>query len=110
MLLNNSTFLWLNLLIARSRSCAEASVGLDGFIATNAIAAAAHSSVLALVMRTSEKKRVRLNQRGVFICLEMLIEVEPLSSLGTSDSELEGDRQEFLVLHFCNVEPNVGLA
>ena len=34
-----------------------------------------------------------------------LIEVEPLSSLGTSDSELEQDRQEFLVLHFCNVEP-----
>ena len=75
-----------------------------------AIAAAAVRSVLALVMRTSEKKRVRLDQRGVFICLEMLIEVEPLSSLGTSDSELERDRQEFLVLHFCNVEPNVGLA
>jgi hypothetical protein len=32
----------------------------------------------------------------------MLIEVEPLSSLGTSDSELGEIRQEFLVLHFCN--------
>src|SRR5467141_5107933 len=56
-----------NLLIARSRSCDEATVELGGFIATNAIAAAVVRRTLALVMRTSEKKRVRLNGGGVFI-------------------------------------------
>jgi hypothetical protein len=40
----------------------------DGFAATNAIAAAAVRRTLALVMRTSEKKRVRLEEGGVFIC------------------------------------------
>jgi hypothetical protein len=76
----------------------------DGFTATNAIATAADKSVPATAKRTAEAKRFRLNECGVFIYLEMLIEVEPLSSLGSSDSELKEDRQEFLVLHFCNVE------
>jgi hypothetical protein len=40
---------------------------LDGFTATKAIAAAAARRTLALVMRASEKKRVRLNEGGVFI-------------------------------------------
>jgi hypothetical protein len=41
--------------------------GPDGFTATKAIAAAADIKVTALVMRRIELKRLRLNQRRVFI-------------------------------------------
>jgi hypothetical protein len=58
--------------------------GLGGFTATKAIAAAADISVTTLAMRTSEKKRFRLNERGVFICLDMLRRAEVLPSLGES--------------------------
>jgi hypothetical protein len=43
--------------------------GLDGFTATNAIAAAANNSVPAIVKRRVEKKRVWLNECGVFILI-----------------------------------------
>jgi hypothetical protein len=41
--------------------------GLDDFTATNAIAAAAVRTTLALVTRASENKRFRLNECGVSI-------------------------------------------
>jgi hypothetical protein len=64
--LNNAARFWLILLIAFLLPDFPHN-GPDGFTATNAIAAAAVRRILALVMRASEKKRVRVNQRGVFI-------------------------------------------
>jgi CheY-like chemotaxis protein len=52
-----------------------AHAGMDGFTATNAIAAAANKSVPALVKRTNEKKRFRLNECGVFMVSWILWEV-----------------------------------
>ena len=55
--------------IGFGKACApvDCAMALDGRTATKAIAAAAEISVPAPAMRTIEKKRFRLNQRGVFI-------------------------------------------
>jgi hypothetical protein len=43
----------------------------DGATATNAIAAAAVTTALAVATRTIEMKRFRLNQRGIFMFVEL---------------------------------------
>jgi hypothetical protein len=58
--------------------------GPDGFTATNAVAAAADIKVTTLAMRRCGTRPLRVNQRGVFICLEML------TTSWSGESELGG--------------------
>ena len=100
-----------NLLIVRSRSCDEARVGLGAFIATKAIAAAAVRSVLALVMRTSEKKRVRPNERGVFIYFLSCSSGRCLESRTKEGTVCQSHKSStHLTLHLCNRGLNARLA
>jgi len=45
--------------------------GPDGFTATNAIATAADTKVTTPAMRRCDTRRFRVNERRVFICVEM---------------------------------------
>src|SRR5215831_3182658 len=66
----------------------------DGFTATNAIATAAERSVPAIATRTIEVNRFRLNERGIFMFVELRYQLN-FSELSGDFAEREQNRQHF---------------